>query len=290
MPDLPFAPAPPARLDDTRLLALLQEDVPLGDLTTDSLPLRDRTGRISFHARGAMQLSGIEEAARLLTLCGATVAPGPRSGTTVAAGSELLQARGPATALLRGWKLAQTMVEFMSGIAGATAALVLAVREAGHPCPVACTRKNPPGTRALTALAVRDGGGILHRLGLSETLLVFPEHRALLAPEDWPHSLARLRAQQPEKRLVVEVGSPEEAWDAATAGAEVLQLERFSPAELAALRSRLHAAGLQPRLAPAGGVNLGNAAAFARAGADFLVTSSPYFAPPSDVQVRLAPA
>lgn len=288
MPDFNFPP--PARLDDARLLALLHEDVPHGDLTTEGLALRDRPAQMSFHARGSLQLSGIEEAARLLTLCGATVALATRSGTAMSANAELLQARGPAPALLRGWKVAQTLVEFMSGIAGATAALVNSVREAGCHCPVACTRKNPPGTRALTALAVRDGGGILHRLGLSETLLVFPEHRALMAPAEWATSLARLRSQQPEKRLVVEVGSPEDAWEAATAGAEVLQLERFSPAELAALRQRLHAAGLQPRLAPAGGVNLGNAAAYARAGADILVTSSPYFAPPAEVQVRLWPA
>jgi molybdenum transport protein len=71
---------------------------------------------------------------------------------------------------------------------------------------------------------------------------------------------------------------------------EVLQLERFSPDALAALRARLMAAGLTPLLAPAGGVTVANAVAYARAGADLLVSSAPYFAPPADVKVTIRSA
>ncbi|MCE4556789.1 ModD protein [Roseateles cellulosilyticus] len=276
-----------ACINDVLLLALLHEDVPHGDLTTDSLPLLQRAGDITFHARGALRLSGIEAAARLLVLCGASAEAVCVSGNDVADGALLLRGHGPAPALLRGWKVAQTLVEFMSGIATATAAIVSAVRGAGFGCPVACTRKNAPGTRALSAQAVRDGGGVMHRLGLSETLLVFPEHRALMASGDWPASLVALQAGQPEKRVVVEVGSAEAALEAARAGAEVLQLERFTPEALAALRQALRVAGLPVRLAPAGGVTKANAVAYAAAGADLLVTSSPYFAPPAEVKVTL---
>jgi molybdenum transport protein len=94
-----------------------------------------------------------------------------------------------------------------------------------------------------------------------------------------------LRRRLPEKRLVVEVKDTQTALRMARAGAEVLQLERMAPPEVAALREALRAAGLAPLLAPAGGVNLGNAVAYAQAGADLLVTSSPYFAPPADVRV-----
>jgi molybdenum transport protein len=101
--------------------------------------------------------------------------------------------------------------------------------------------------------------------------------------------LAALRAAQPEKRLVAEVGSAEEALTLARAGGvDVLQLERFSPAALAELKAQLHAEGLGGvRVAPAGGVTLANAVANARAGADFLVSSAPYFAPPADVKVHI---
>jgi molybdenum transport protein len=150
---------------------------------------------------------------------------------------------------------------------------------------LACTRKNFPGTRAFTARAVKDGGAVMHRLGLSESLLVFPEHLLFLDGQARAQALAELRRRQPEKRLVVEVGSREAALAAAQAGADVLQLERFSPEALASLRAEVGARGLQVKLAPAGGVNAANAVAYARAGADLLVSSAPYWAPPADVKV-----
>jgi molybdenum transport protein len=98
-----------------------------------------------------------------------------------------------------------------------------------------------------------------------------------------------LRRNQPEKKLVVETGDADEAMSLARQGVEVLQLERFAPAALAQLRARLDAEGLQPLLAPAGGVTAANALDYARAGADLLVSSAPYFAPPADVKVAIGP-
>ncbi|MDE2371493.1 MAG: hypothetical protein KGN16_21165 [Burkholderiales bacterium] len=69
----------------------------------------------------------------------------------------------------------------------------------------------------------------------------------------------------------------------------LLQLERYAPAALATLRRRLEMEGLRPLLAPAGGVTEANALAYAEAGADLLVSSAPYFAPPADVKVVIEP-
>ena len=279
-----------AALDDDLLRAWLREDAPHGDLTTAALPLQTAVGQMRFVARAPMCVAGIEAAARLIELAGAQATVLARSGSLVAAGTPLLRAEGPAPALLLAWKVAQNLVESASGIATATAAIVGALQAAGCPLPLACTRKTFPGTRRLAAEAVRAGGGTMHRLGLSESLLVFPEHRAFIAPDQMAVALAALRAAQPEKRLVVEVGNEDDALATARAGAEVLQLERFTPAALQALRGRLQAEGLAPMLAPAGGVTLANAVDYARAGASFLVSSAPYFAPPAEVQVCIVPA
>lgn len=288
----PPDPADPwlAGLHDEDLRRCLQEDAPYGDLSTHALGLDDRPARILFEARGDMVVSGLSAAARLLTLCGVHTRLLGRDGMAVQAGTPLLQGEGPAAAVLLGWKSAQTLVEACAGIASGAARIVRSLREAGLATPLACTRKNFPGTRRFAAEAVRHGGAVMHRLGLSESLLVFPEHRALLAPAELVLRLAALRQAQPEKTLVVEVATAEEAVLMAEAGAQVLQLERFSPGGVAALRERLRGRGLAVQLAPAGGVNAGNALAYAQAGADLLVSSAPYFAPPMDVQVRITPA
>ncbi|MEY4766130.1 MAG: ModD protein [Pseudomonadota bacterium] len=274
-------------LSDDELARLLREDAPHGDLTTQCLNLGDSSGRLAMAARQAMVVCGSEEAARLLELCGAQVQVHAGSGSHVLAGSPILSAHGPADALLLAWKVAQTLIEAASGIASEVARVVTGLRAAGLQQPLACTRKAFPGTRALSAKAVTSGGGIMHRLGLSETLLLFPEHR-LFVDASLDDTVGRLRRAQPEKKLVAEVTDLEEALALARAGVDVLQLERFTPELVKQCKLTLHAAHLHPTLAVAGGVNAGNAVAYAQAGADVLVSSAAYHAPPRDVEVRFS--
>jgi molybdenum transport protein len=236
-----------------------------------------------------MVVCGIEEAARLFELSGAAARIAAGSGSAAQPGDLLLTVHGDVSGVLAAWKTAQTLTEALSGIATAAQRIVGTLRDAGYDLPLACTRKNFPGTRALAAKAVRCGGAVMHRLGLSETLLVFPEHRAFLPAAQHAQAIETLRRRQPEKRVVVEVGTLDEALALAHAGADVLQLERFTPQQLRELRTTLASLGLHPLLAPAGGVTLANAVDYARAGADFLVSSAPSFAPPADIQVRIQP-
>jgi molybdenum transport protein len=136
--------------------------------------------------------------------------------------------------------------------------------------------------------AIEAGGASPHRLGLSDYVLVFDAHRVLLeAGVPLKEHLARLRASAPERRLAAEADSVEDALLLAQAGADVLQVDKFSPEQVGDLRAQLPSA-LPIVLAVAGGVNASNAEAYAKAGADVLVTSAPYYAPPRDVKVRFA--
>jgi len=271
-------------LDDQGLQRLLTEDAPYGDLTTEALGISACPGEILFVARQAMVACSTEEAARLFELSGACAKVQVHTGASVSAGDELLSARGSAGALLLAWKVAQNLVEWTSGIASAAARLVAAAQQTGLNIPVACTRKAFPGTHYLASKAVLAGGATLHRFGLSESVLVFPEHRAFLEPGGlgW---LGSLRARERERRLTVEVTTLEQACALAAGGAESLQLEHFTPEGVAECRNLLHSRGLGPLLLAAGGVNESNAAAYAHAGADVLVTSAPYQARPADVKV-----
>jgi len=272
-------------LSDAALDALLNQDVPYGDLTTDTLGIAAMPARIRFAARGAMVLAGTEEAARLIEKAGGAVSSFQPSGARVEAGAVFLEGQGTAGALHRAWKVAQTLVEYASGIATRARRIVDAVPGVT----VACTRKNFPGAKDLSVKAVLAGGAVMHRLGLSETLLVFPEHRAFLSgpPEAW---IADLRRKAPEKKIVVEAASVEDAVALARAGADVVQLEKLPPEDARAVVAAVRDLSLVPVIAAAGGVNEENAAAYAEAGCVLLVTTAPFFGRPADVKVTLEPA
>jgi molybdenum transport protein len=276
---------PIAEADIDRLIA---EDVGYGDLTTRSLGIAAAPGRMSFIARDAMIASATETAARILARLGCEPRLQAASGIVAPPGTLLLEAEGSAAALHMGWKISQTLMEWSAGIASAVHDICVAARTVNPAISVACTRKSTPLSRALSINAVLAGGGCMHRTGLGDTLLVFAEHRAFLQAETLADTLGRLRAAAPERAIVVEVSDGDEAMLAAQAGADVVQLEKFTPAAVAALRERLAASGLpMVKLAAAGGINAANAAAYAQAGADIIVTSSPYIARPRDVQVRI---
>ncbi len=280
------------RLTPTRaeLDALLAEDAPHGDLTTEALGLAHLAAAMRFSARGDMVVAGIEIAAGLVVAVGGTVRARVEDGERVAAGAVLLEAEGPAGALHRAWKQGQTTVEILSGIASAAREVVEAAAAGGRRVPVACTRKTLAGARRFQIGAIRAGGCAPHRLGLSETVLVFAEHRAFLGEIGLAEMVARLRFAAPEKKLVIEVGGVDEAIEAAAAGFDVVQLEKFTTSDVAAAVAGVKAVAPRVLVAPAGGVNAANAAALVAVGADMLVTSWPYQARPRDVKVHLGPA
>ncbi len=276
-------------VSQAELERLLFEDAPFGDLTSETLALGQAAGAMRFAARGPMVAALVEEAARLIEIAGGEVALDCASGATLRPGDAILSAQGPAPALLRAWKTAQTLIEIWSGVASSARAIVEAARVASPEAVVACTRKTLPGTRAFALAAIKAGGAIAHRAGLSETLLVFPEHRVFLDGEPLVEIARRLRRAAPEKKLVIEVKTLDEGIAAVDAGFDVIQTEKFAPQNVAELARYAARRAPRPVIAAAGGVNAGNARAYVEAGADVLVTSAPYLAPSCDVAVTIAP-
>ncbi|MGO9135936.1 MAG: ModD protein [Methylovirgula sp.] len=274
-------------ISDQALDALLAEDIAFLDLTTHVLAFGDKLGRMRFTARNAMTVACIEEAARIISRAGANVELLARSGERQEAGAALLSATGSAEALLRSWKVSQTLVEIASGIATATAAIVAAARATKPDIAIACTRKSAPGTKLLSLKAILAGGATPHRLGLSESILIFPEHCAFLGDEPAEKTILRVRRAAPEKKIVVEVVSESAALAWAAAGADVVQTEKFKPEAVASLCAALTGRTPRPLIAAAGGINAENASLYAQAGADILVTSAPYWGKPADVSVKI---
>ncbi|WP_238120319.1 MULTISPECIES: ModD protein [unclassified Xanthobacter] len=272
---------------EAMLDALLAEDVPHGDLTTDALGIAAAPARVHMSMRADATVCGTEVAQALFSRCGVEATVLAPSGARVAAGGAILSAEGAAGGVFTAWKVSQTLVEYLSGIATATADLIAAARAVAPQVAVVTTRKTLPGAKAQMIAAIRAGGAFPHRLGLSETLLVFPEHRAFLAEP--VARIAALRQAMPEKKVVVEVKGLDAVRAVLPADPDVLQCEKMTPDEIAAVVALVAEVGSGARVAAAGGVNVHNAAAYAAAGAHILVTSAPYWAKPADVKVTIDP-
>ena len=277
-------------LPDSDIELFIEEDVPYGDLTTHLLGIAESPGQIIFSTREITTLCCTEEAVKVLQRCGATVTPCMPSGTRLSPGIEFLAAKGPARALHAGWKVALNLLEYASGIASRTQRIVEKAREANPALSVVTTRKAFPGTKKISIKAITAGGALPHRLGLSETVLVFKQHTAFLGGlESFLGSIARLRSQARETKIIVEADNAAEALLVALSGADIVQLDKMAPAELSDTVRSIRKANPDILISAAGGINEANAAEYAATGIDIIVLSSVYFGKPSDIGVIIRP-
>lgn len=172
---------PPSRLIlEPVVRAALLEDLGLaGDLTSDSIVPADLAGEFAFVARAPGTVAGMGAARLAFEL----VDPATRldvvvpDGSRVLPGDRLAVVQGPVRALLTAERVALNLLGHLSGVATATASIVDAV--AHTPTRVVCTRKTTPGLRALEKYAVRAGGGVNHRFGLGDAVLIKDNHIAI---------------------------------------------------------------------------------------------------------------
>ena len=212
---------------------IIREDVPSLDLTTWTLGLAGQPGGLRCTSREDIVVCGTEEAARICARLGVASTGGPPSGTRVGGGGLVFEAHGDVAALHQAWRASLKILESCSGIATRTARLVAKARGAAPAMPVLTTRKCFPGTQELAVKAVAVGGGLPHRLGLSETLLVFEQHRTFLGGmAGFLPRIAQLRTAVPEKKLLVEVTTLDDARAVARAGADGVQFDKATPEDL----------------------------------------------------------
>lgn len=268
----------------------LKEDIGYLDLTSSLLQLGDKPARITWRTRGATVSACTEEVVRLLQSRHVMHIKHLPSAQPAADGDMLVEAEGPAQALLDVWKVGQNLLEYACSVAMRTHLLVEAVKRLNPDVGILTTRKHPPGLRRIAIKSTMAGGAWPHRLGLSETILVFPQHRALLAENGWAEVKAKLNQNAnglAEKKIVIEAATLEEALLAVDAGANVIQFDKVAPAQLHDWCTLLRHQHPTLKLLAAGGINKDNAADYAHCGVDGLVTSSLYYGPPADISVSI---
>lgn len=275
---------PEARID-----YFISEDVPYLDLTSEVLGIADQAGEMEYYTREECVLAGTDVVRRIARNLGCEVVAVRFDGDRIAEGESFMTLRGPASALHQVWKVGLNTFDHLSAVATKTRQMVDAAHEANPRCEILTTRKSMPGAKDLLTAAVRAGGAWPHRLGLSETVLVFDHHIAFLGGFDaFVGCLPEIKRRCVEKKLFVEAGE-EQARILARAGVDGIQFDKVPVERLASLVEELRAIDPHLTLIAAGGINPGNAAAYAATGVDGLATTAPFSAKPLDMSVRMRP-
>ncbi len=276
------------RFSEARLDDLIAEDVPYIDLTTEVLGVAEHRGQIEYFTREPGILCGTEEASRIFDKLGANVISAKPSGSELQPGDVFLVAEGEAGALHAGWKVCLNIFDHCSAVATKTRSMVDAAKAANPDCEILTTRKSMPGCKDLLTKAVTVGGAFPHRLGLSETVLVFDQHIEFMGGFDqFLQALPQIRHRCIEKKLFVEADA-QHAVLLAKAGVDGIQLDKATPEEAARLVGELRSIDPHLTIIAAGGINPKNVASYAASGVDGIATTSPFTAKPMDMSVRMA--
>jgi nicotinate-nucleotide pyrophosphorylase (carboxylating) len=262
--DSEFNP-PAALLIEGQVRAALAEDLGrAGDITSALTIPGNARATARLVARGAGRIAGLACAATAFRLVDPELrfAPALADGDAVAPGTLLATVEGRARAILAGERVALNFLGHLSGVATATAALVEAV--AGTEARITCTRKTIPGLRALQKYAVRCGGGLNHRFGLDDAVLVKDNHIAAaggIAP-----ALKRLRLGLGHMvKVEVEVDTLPQLEEALAAGVDAVLLDNM---DVSTLRQAVALAKGRAVLEASGNVTLSTVRAIAETGVD----------------------
>lgn len=253
----------------------LQEDLGRGDLSAPAVG--DVQGSASWFAKEPGRFCGGPLAVELFRLLNPVVQVQVlvADGDAVVPGTELLRLHGPAAPLLAGERVALNLAMRLSGVATATARLVAQL--AGSGIRLVDTRKTTPGLRLLEKYAVRCGGGLNHRMGLDDAVMLKENHLACCG--GMVPALQRVRRQAPwPVAVVVEAETDAEAAAAVDAGADGVLLDEFAPDAVQGLAPKLRHMARQRGKAvvlEASGIRPEQLRAYVSCDIDLISTSAP---------------
>jgi nicotinate-nucleotide pyrophosphorylase (carboxylating) len=254
----------------TIVRAALAEDIGSGDVTSQCSIPENAMARAVMVAREPLVVCGLDlvEAVFRELAPDAQIRRAAVDGQRVSAGNQLLSIHARARAILAGERVALNFAQRLSGVATLTARYVEAI--AGTKARILDTRKTTPGWRALEKYAVACGGGVNHRMGLYDRILVKDNHLAAVRDEK-PNAIEavtrRARAQFPNLELEIEADTLEQVGQAALAGVDVILLDNMS---LDQLRAAVQLIAGRARTEASGGVNLSTVRGIAETGVDFI--------------------
>jgi len=191
-----------------------------------------------------------------------------KDGDRLVARQAVAEVSGSARSILSGERCALNFLQRLSGVATQTAEFVKTV--AGTKARILDTRKTTPGLRALEKHAVRCGGGVSHRMGLYDAVLIKENHLKWVAEKDVADLIRRAREQNPDLPVIVEADRVALAKQLLPLRPDRILLDNLSPQEVREVVEARNQAGSNIPLEASGGVTLESAPALAQAGVDFI--------------------
>lgn len=275
----------PTSAADVIALAYVEDLADAGDLTSLATIPRDHRSVAKIVARAQGCVAGIPVA----EMCFAhidrrvTVDLLVDDGTVVVPGTVLLEACGPTRSILTAERVVLNLLGRLSGIATATHAFVDAVEGTGSK--ISDTRKTTPGMRALEKYAVTMGGGVNHRMGLYDAIMIKDNH--LVASTSIADAVAKARSLVgPDMVVEIEVDTLDQLAEAIDTDADIVLLDNMSPAEL---EKAVKMVGSTMRTEASGGVTLETVREVAETGVDVIsVGWLTHSAPALDVAMELS--
>jgi nicotinate-nucleotide pyrophosphorylase (carboxylating) len=274
-----------------RLIELaIMEDVGLGDLTSEATVPDDRSGEAELFCKEDGVVAGLEVAAMVFRHCGerVTLVPSVADGGEVKRGEMIALIGGNIRAILMGERTALNFLQRMSGIATLTRKFVKAV--AGTGVKITDTRKTVPGLRVFDKWAVRLGGGVNHRFGLDDMMLIKDNHIA--AAGSITNAVERCRRYMDVRRVSVPIevetkNLPEVEEALSISGIARIMLDNFAVADM---RRAVELIDHRVEVEASGGITLDSVEGIAGTGVDYVsIGALTHSAKALDISLELVP-
>lgn len=271
-------------ITDKIILLALEEDLGLGDITSDNIFTPADGARAIVRAKEDLVLCGMEVARQVFEIVdpAVTFTPLKKDGDEIKKGEEVLTLSGPALSILKGERTALNFMQRLSGIASASRAYARVGEKYG--VMIVDTRKTQPGMRRLDKYAVRVGGARNHRMTLADSVMIKDNHIA--AAGSITKAVQKIKAAIGHTpKIEVEAETPAQVQEALAAGADIIMLDNMTPAQAAECKKIVNGKAL---IEISGGVTLDNLEAYCKAGPDVISSGAlTHSVPSKDLSLKI---
>lgn len=264
----------------------IKEDLPYGDLSVNLQENPKIKTKLEIYTREDILVSGSEISSKIGEILGLKSTVLVESKNFAKVGDKIVEFQGNYDDIHKTWKLSQVFLEYSSGISTYTYKMKKIAQSINPKCQILGTRKTFPFAKKVCLKALNDGGGFIHRLNLSDSILFFDKHRIIYKDDNEFYSkISKFKDLSDERKIVVETLNLNDAYKLMECGTEVILLDKFSKQDVEKVLKFRDNYYKNVKIICAGGINLTNILDYASA--DAIVTSAMYQAKMVDLGANI---